>query len=72
MKAKLWQEIKGLSGVELDAKMRASKEQLFRMKFRHASTPLKNPLEIRKVRRVIAQIETLLHIKELEAKKQAK
>lgn len=72
MKAKLWQEMKSLSEVELDAKMRASKEQLFRIKFRHTSTPLKNPLEIRKVRRIIARIETLLHKKELEAKQQTK
>ena len=67
MKAKQWQETKSLSNVELEAKLRASEEQLFRMKFRHASTPLKNALEIRKVRRMIAQFKTLLNEKAIAA-----
>jgi large subunit ribosomal protein L29 len=69
VKAKQWQEIRSMSEVELEAKLRAAEEQIFRMKFRHATTPLKNGLEIRKIRRSIAQYKTLLWQKELEKTK---
>jgi len=61
MKAKVWQEIKVMSNPELEAKLRDSEEQLFRLKFRHSSTPLKNGLEIRTLKRNIARYKTLLH-----------
>jgi large subunit ribosomal protein L29 len=69
MKTKVWQEIRGLSDAELGIKLEESKEKMFRMKFKHASTPLKNGLEIRTTRKLIAKINTL--IKE-RALKQAK
>lgn len=69
MKAKTWQEIKSLSNTEMEAKLRAAEEQLFRLKFRHSSTPLKNPLELRSLRRQIAQFKTLLKEKQAETKK---
>lgn len=61
MKAKQWQEIKSMSVPELEAKLRSAEEGLFRLRFRHAATPVKNGLEIRKLRRSIAQYKTLLH-----------
>jgi len=67
MKAKQWQEIKQMTQVEMDAKLHAAEEEMFRMKFRHATTPLKDGLKIRKVRRGIAQFKTLLKERELEA-----
>jgi large subunit ribosomal protein L29 len=60
MKAKIWQEIKGMTSKELEAKLSETKEKLFRMRFRHSSTPIKNPLEIRYSRRLIAKLNTLL------------
>jgi large subunit ribosomal protein L29 len=60
MKAKVWQEIKVMTVAELEAKLRDAKEQLFRMKFRHSSTPLKNGLVIRDLRRSVARFTTLL------------
>jgi large subunit ribosomal protein L29 len=69
MKAKNWQEIKGMSPVELEAKLREAQEQIFRLKFRHSSTPVKNPLEIRKLRRMIARYRTLLQQKQTETVK---
>ena len=63
MKSKIWQEIRSLSPVELEAKLRDSEEKLFRLEFRHASTPLKNALEIRKLRRDVARFKTLLREK---------
>jgi large subunit ribosomal protein L29 len=70
MKAKVWQEMKSLSDVELQAKLRDAEEKLFRLKFRHSTTPVKNPLEIRIIKKNIAKIRTLLRGKELSAIKQ--
>lgn len=68
MKEKQWQEIKSLSVVELEAKLRDAEEKIFRLKFRHSSTPLKNPLEIRNLRKDIARYRTLLKEKQSAAK----
>jgi large subunit ribosomal protein L29 len=69
VKGKVWQEIKSLSQIELEAKLRDNEEELFRMKFRHASTPIKNPLKIRTAKRMIAKIKTLLNDKNKQEKK---
>jgi large subunit ribosomal protein L29 len=60
MKAKVWQETKSLSQIELETKLRELEDAQFRMKFRHSSAPLKNGLEIRNTRRMIARVKTLL------------
>jgi large subunit ribosomal protein L29 len=60
MKAKQWQEVKSLTEKEMEAKLRATEEQLFRLKFKHSSTPVKNGLEIRNLRRLIARLRTLM------------
>ena len=69
MKAKQWQETRQMTGIELDSKLVAAEEELFRMKFKHATTPLKDGLKIRKVRRNIAQYRTLLKERAIEAAK---
>jgi len=69
VKAKQWQEIRQMTGVELDAKLVAAEEDLFRMKFKHSTTPLKDGLKIRKIRRNIAQFKTLLKERTIEAAK---
>lgn len=51
--------LRELSEHELTAKLTESKEKLFHLKFGHKTTPLKNPLEIRALRRQIARILTL-------------
>ena len=61
MKGKVWQGIRNLSDVELDVKLRETEEELFRLKFRHSSTPVKNPLLLRNLKRTVAKIKTLLH-----------
>lgn len=63
MKGKVWQELKSLSEVELEAKLRDTEEEMFRLRFKHASTPIKNPLIIRSLKRNIAKIKTLLREK---------
>jgi len=69
MKAKQWQEIRQMTKVEMDAKLNSSEEEIFRLKFKHATTPLKDGLKIRKIRRSIAQLKTLLKENEIAAAK---
>jgi large subunit ribosomal protein L29 len=49
---------------ELQAMLRESQEKSFKLKFQHATNPLKNPMEIRTARREIAKLLTVLHQKE--------
>ncbi len=48
---------------EVRQKLVQAREQYFRMRFRHRATPVKNPMEIRDLRRDIARFETLLRVK---------
>lgn len=63
MKTKVWQEMKNQTEAELQLKLRESEDKLFRLKFKHATTPVKNGIEIRNVRRMIARLKTLLNQK---------
>jgi large subunit ribosomal protein L29 len=54
---------------ELDVALKNSIEELFNLRFRNINKQLSNPLEIRKVKKKIARIKTVLHQRELEAKK---
>ncbi|MBI5574183.1 MAG: 50S ribosomal protein L29 [Elusimicrobia bacterium] len=49
-----------LTADELNSRLEESKEKLFHLKFGHKTTPLKNPLEIRYLRRQIARILTIM------------
>jgi large subunit ribosomal protein L29 len=53
-----------MSKTELEAKLRETQEKSFRLKFQHASNPLKNPMEIRTARREVAKVLTILRQKE--------
>ena len=53
-----------MSVQELQVRLRESQEKSFRLRFQHASNPIKNPMEIRTARRQIAKIKTILHQKE--------
>ena len=59
--------LRELTADELKARFEESKEKLFHLKFGHKTTPLKNPLEIRYLRRQIARILTI--VKEKSVKK---
>ena len=63
MKQKNWVEVKNMSEAELKAKLNDFQDKLFKLKFRHSTAPVKNPLEIRSIRRDIARIKTLLAMK---------
>jgi len=55
-----------MSVAELEARLGEVRENYFRIQFRHASNPLKNPLQIRQTRREVARLKTLLHLKKSE------
>jgi len=60
MKRKEKESLRSMSGAELNAKLRDLEKHLFQIKFKRASSPLENPLEIRQIRRNMAVIRTFL------------
>lgn len=61
------EEFGEMSDVELQAKLRESQSAYFKTKFRHATSPIKNPMEIRQLRRQIARLKTWIRRKEVPA-----
>lgn len=53
-------EIRGLSVSELEEKIAAARLELEKMKLTHAISPLENPMKIRKTRKDIARMLTIL------------
>lgn len=60
-------EIKALSTKELRERMGAEKETLQKLHFAHAISPIENPMNIRKTRKLIARLNTELRAKELNS-----
>ncbi|GHT69438.1 hypothetical protein AGMMS49950_02160 [Endomicrobiia bacterium] len=60
MKSKNWSEMKNMTDVELNTKLSELQDKFFKLKFCNSVTPLKNPLEIREMRKDIARIKTLI------------
>ena len=61
------EDFSAMSSDELNARLKESQEQQFRLKFSHASNPLKNPMQIRFKRREVAQLKKWLRRKEAKA-----
>lgn len=62
MKAK---EIKELSAVELNDKLKQLKAELFNLRFQHAINQLENPMRISAVKKDIARVKTIMREMEL-------
>lgn len=58
-------ELRGLSDQELRGKEAEVAEELFRLRFRHASGQLDNTARLRTLRRELARIKTVLREREL-------
>lgn len=58
-------ELRGLSDQELRAKENETAQELFRLRFRHASGQLDNTARLRQLRRELARIKTLLKEREV-------
>ena len=60
-------EIRQLSAKELDAKLLALKDELFKLRFQQAINQLDNPMRIKAVKKDIARIKTVQREAEIAA-----
>jgi len=60
-----YEEIKALSLEELNDRMATEKENLQKLKFAHAISPIENPMRIRETKKLVARLATELRSKEL-------
>jgi large subunit ribosomal protein L29 len=68
MKAKEYKEkIRKMSVEELRAEEQELKAQLFRLRFKGATTPIDNPVQVRYIKRDIARVRTVIKEKQLQA-----
>ena len=65
MKAK---EIHALKDEELKVKLGELKQELFNLRFSHATGQLNNPMQLAKCKKDIARIKTVMRDRELKAK----
>ena len=59
MKARDLRDLRDLKPDEQLSKLKSLKEELFNLRFQHATGQLENPMRIREVKRSIAQINTI-------------
>ena len=60
-------EIRSKSSEELQKELVALKEELFKLRFQHATNQLENPQQIASVKRDIARVMTIIREQELNA-----
>ncbi len=63
-------KLRELSVAELEQRLNETTQKLFQLKFKNASGKIKNPLEIRLLRRDIARIKTVLAESKLSKEKE--
>lgn len=56
--------INDLSVEELNTQIATEEENLRRLKFGHAVSPIENPMKIRETKKVVARLKTALHAKQ--------
>ena len=59
------EEIKTLSLEQLNARLKELKDELFNLRFSHATRNLANPLALRTVKREIARVQTAIREKQI-------
>lgn len=62
-------EIRAKSGTELQKELVALKEELFKLRFQHATNQLENPQRLGAVKRDIARVNTIIREQELKSRK---
>jgi large subunit ribosomal protein L29 len=60
-------EIREMSVADIQARVLELEEARFRLRFRSATEPLEDPLQLRKIRKDIARLKTVLRERELAA-----
>ena len=63
------EEIRTMSDEELSSELASLKEELFKLRFQHATNQLDNPAQIAQVKRDIARVMTIQREKQLAANK---
>ena len=63
------EEIRKMSDEELSSELASLKEELFKLRFQHATNQLDNPAQIAQVKRDIARVMTIQREKKLAANK---
>ena len=58
-------EVREMSVVELEAKLKDLKQELFNLRFQHATKQLDNPIRIADVKKDIARVKTIIREKEI-------
>ncbi len=53
-------ELRELTNLELEAKLGDLKEELFNLRFQHATGQLENPMRIKEVKKTYARIKTIM------------
>ncbi|WKY45419.1 50S ribosomal protein L29 [Eubacteriaceae bacterium ES2] len=53
-------ELRELSIMELETKLGDLKEELFNLRFQHATGQLENPMRIREVKKTYARVKTII------------
>ncbi len=61
-------ELRELTIDELNTKLVELKEELFNLRFRHATGQLENPVSLRTCKKDIAKVKTIIRERELKAK----
>ena len=60
-------DFRDMSAAELDQNLNKLKEELFNLRFQHATGQLDNPMRIPAVKKTIARIKTVQRQRELKA-----
>ncbi len=60
-------EVHGMTNDELQAKLVSLKEELFNLRFRHATGQLENPCVLKQVKKDIARVKTVIREREIKA-----
>jgi large subunit ribosomal protein L29 len=63
-------EIRDLTSEELDRKLLDLKQEMFNLRFQHASGQLENPRKLGQTRKTIARVKTIIRQTQLKGKKE--
>lgn len=62
-------DIRDMTADEQSQKLQSLKEELFNLRFQHATGQLENPMRLRVLKKSIAQLKTVQHENKLKIKK---
>lgn len=59
-------ELREKSTAELETELTELKQELFKLRFQHATNQLANPMQLKRVKRDIARVKTVMRQNELK------